>query len=603
MIIQALKEYYEILKDTEGIDIPLHDYALAKVSHALVLSKQGELKGVISLLSEEKQGKKSKIMPKSMIVPERVVRSSNITPNFMSDKPMYVLGIDDEGNITQHSKKAFMSFREFHKKLLADSKSEAAKAVVNFLESWNPDKAKEEEKLKELFAEIGMTKDLVFMLDEELTFLHDNIEIKKVWEKYNDSDSVQKEKGQCLVCGETKNISRLHLPIKNIKDAQSSGAPLISFNNSSYESYCKQQSYNSPVSKEAMFAYTTVLNYMLNKEKQKFYIGDATVVFWAESPEGIYVDLASELFNPSHIAKPGDNSEARKKDVKVEKIIKDVFENIRQGIPVSSSINEYINPKTKFYILGISPNKSRLSVRFFYKDSFGSFIEKICQHYSDMQISKEYKNQPDNISIWMVQNETVSPKSSEKKPSPLLAGSFMRSIINGGPYPFSLYNSILQRIRTDMDDNDKNIKRVNYVRAAVIKAYLQRYARIYNKKHLKEVLNVGLNEQTNNIAYLLGRLFAILEKAQQDSNPDMNRTIKDRYFTSACTTPASVFPILLKLVQHHIAKLEYGVAYEKQIGSIMDKIIQFPPRLTLEEQGVFIIGYYHQRVEMFKNRS
>jgi CRISPR-associated protein Csd1 len=118
---------------------------------------------------------------------------------------------------------------------------------------------------------------------------------------------------------------------------------------------------------------------------------------------------------------------------------------------------------------------------------------------------------------------------------------------------------------------------------------------------------MSLNEQCTDAAYVLGRLFAVLEKVQQEAIGDINASIKDRYFTSACATPGSVFPILLRLSQHHIAKAEYGYASDHRIQDILDlldvKDNPIPARLTLDEQGVFILGYYHQRAAFYKSKE
>ncbi|NLP25890.1 MAG: type I-C CRISPR-associated protein Cas8c/Csd1, partial [Clostridiales bacterium] len=213
----------------------------------------------------------------------------------------------------------------------------------------------------------------------------------------------------------------------------------------------------------------------------------------------------------------------------------------------------------------------------------------IIKHYQDMSIQKQFDNESSSISLWRILSETVSPSSTNKSASPLLAGSVLRSILTGSPYPTALFNSIMIRIRAERD--------INYYKASIIKAYLTRCA---NSRKYEEVLTVALNEKSDNKAYVLGRLFASLERAQQDaSSSKLNTTIKDRYFTSACANPASVFPVLLKLSNHHISKSDYGYSSEQRISEIMDILSvddsPFPKNLSLEEQGVFILGYYHQK--------
>lgn len=595
MVISALTKYYEILAEDEKSGIPLYGYSSAKVGFALNISEAGELLDVIPLKVEGNKGKK--LVARQMIVPEQTKRAVNICSNFMCDNSTYVLGIDCKGK-PQRSRAAFVAFKELHNQVLGCAKGQAAKAILAFLDNWNVDEARQHPPLIDCLDEILEGSNLVFRLDGEIGYLHNDLEIKRLWEEYNskgEGDIV----GQCLVTGENTSIARLHPNIKNVKNAQAMGASIVSFNASSYESYGKTQSYNSPVGKYAAFAYTTVLNHMLASQKQKVQVGDATTVFWAESTEDIYPDLAAEILNPSITQEGKEIKNKYQRDAKIEGLVKEVLQKAKSGVRFIDFDGE-INPKTKFYILGLSPNASRISIRFFHSDSFGGFIKRTAQHYKDMEIVKDFDNKPANIPIWMILGETVSPKSRDKDAIPLLAGAVMRSIICGTPYPASLFNAVMIRVRADMDDKDKNIHRVNYIRASIIKSYLLRNARIRNDKRLEEVLTVSLNEQSANTEYLLGRLFAVLEKAQQDVNKGINATIKDRYFASACATPAAVFPILLRLAQHHISKSDYGYAIDRKIEPIMNEITKFPSHLTLEQQGIFILGYYHQRVALFQ---
>lgn len=597
MIINVLNKYYEILSEDEKSGIPLYGYSNAKVGFALNISETGELLDVIPLKVEEQVGKKTKLFLRILKVPEQKLRSSGIAPNFMCDNSTYVLGIDSKGK-PQRSKNAYIAFKELHNQVLSSAKGRAAMAVLAFLNNWNIDEARQHPALIDYLEEIIEGSNVVFRLDGQTGYLHNDIEIKRLWEEHN-SKSEDDTLGQCLITGEATSITKLHPNIKNVKDAQSSGASIVSFNAKAYESYGKENGYIAPVSKYAAFAYTTVLNHMLASQKQKIHVGDATTVFWAESPEEIYTDLAAELFNPSIIQDGKENKNVFKRDVKIEELVKDVLLKAKSGQKIND-LDGKVNQQTKFHILGLSPNASRVSIRFFHSDSFGRFIEKTAQHYMDMEIVKDFDNKPTNIPLWMLLAETVSPKGRDKDATPLLAGAVMRSIISGTPYPRALFNAIMIRVRADMDDKDNNIQKVNYVRVAIIKAYLLRNARIYTNKKLEEVLTVSLNEQTTNSEYLLGRLFAVLEKAQQDANPGINATIKDRYFASACATPAAVFPILIRLAQHHISKSDYGYTIDRKIEPIMNGLTKFPSHLSLEQQGTFVLGYYHQRVALFQ---
>ncbi|MGD9677393.1 MAG: type I-C CRISPR-associated protein Cas8c/Csd1 [Vulcanibacillus sp.] len=588
MIINALSKYYEILAEDGKSGIPLNGYSSAKVGYALNISLEGELLDVISLKVEGDKGKK--LISRTLTVPEQIDHGVKIFANFMCDNSTYVLGIDNKGKPIR-SKDAFVNFKELHNKVLKNAKDKAGKSILAFLENWDISEARQHPVLIDYLDDILEGNNIVFILDGERDFIHNDDEIKCLWEKYI-SDNEDDLLGKCLVTGNETLIARTHTFIKNVRGTKSNSASIVSFNAQSYESYGKIQSYNSPIGKNTVFAYTTVLNYMLSNHKQKVQIGDATTVFWAESPEEIYTDLAAELLNPC-IDQDVEKSTGNRRDKKIEATIKEVLLNARLGNRINKDLDKEINPLTKFYVLGLSPNASRISIRFFHSDNFGEFVEKIIQHYKDIEIIKDFDNRADNIPIWMLLKETISPKSTDKDAKPLLAGSIMRSILCGGMYSQSLYNSILQRVKTDGEI------RVNYVRASIVKAFLIRKGRITKNKIFEEVSTVALNEQTTEKAYLLGRLFAILEKTQNDAG---NVTIRAKYFASAMTTPGAVFPILLRLAQHHISKAEYGFLNDKKIESIIQNIDSFPSHLTLDQQGIFILGYYHQRSKLWEKQ-
>ena len=447
---------------------------------------------------------------------------------------------------------------------------------------------------------------VVFKLEGSPKFVHEAPEIRRAWERYREN-SGNKTTGQCLVTGEVAPIARLHPALKGLKGANTSGATLVGFNASAYESYnrTKGQGLNSPTSEVAAFKYATTLNYLLSRESEspKFTMGDTTVVYWAESKNKGFTDLFCTLWDPEWT---DVETVASKRDPATARLLKDVASKIRSGAPVDvDGILAELDANPRFYVLGLAPNAARVSVRFFYRDLFKKVIERIMAHYKDLEIIREFDNEPLYLSVRSLIDETVSQKSRDKEPSPLMTGSLMRAILNNTPYPAALYNGVINRIRADQDDQKYRIRKINYARAAIIKAYLTRKYRNSNQSQIQEVLRMALNEQSTNPAYLLGRLFAVLEKAQQDAAAPakLNATIKDRYFTSACASPASVFPVLLRLAQHHISKAEYGYINDRRIQEILNLLDidqnPIPSHLSLDEQGVFVLGYYHQRVALY----
>lgn len=606
MIINALCDYYKILAEDDDSGIPLQGYSKGKVSFALTLSPEGKILEITDL--QVKASKGNKTYPKDMIVPEQPKRSGKNPPAyFLCDKSLYVFGIEINKKSLEIKPERFELFKALHSEILGDSDDPGARALLTFLKNWNPETA-----LDQLKDVIGFSEEMlgasnfVFMLDGENGYLHNRKAIKEIWET-SLSQKIEGFKGQCLVSGKTTSIAKLHPNLKGVRGAQSAGAALVSFNATAFVSYGKDQSYNAPVGESTCFDYATALNHILQKENQKIFIGDTTCVFWAESPNEIYNNLAFQLFNPTNEKEEEEEKEGSQQDKKMEKEIHSFLKAVKAGKKVTDVSNE-IKEETKFYILGLSPNNARVAVRFFHQDTFGGFTEKLGQHYRDMEIEGIPAGR--SIPLWQIIGETTLREAKEKKPSSLLAGNLMRSIITGGLYPQELYMSMIRRIRAEQDKRDQKpaVYSVNYTRVAMIKAYLLRKSRLQNDDKTMEVLTVSLNEDSKNNAYLLGRLFAYLEKAQEAaSGGELNATIKNRYFSTASATPRAVFPILMKLNNHHLNKLaEKGKWLEIEIGKIMDGIDlsnNFPAHLSLEDQGVFVLGYYHQRQTFFRTKE
>jgi len=593
MLLQSLVRYYEILTKDESCDIPAKGYSKAKVSYVLVISMEGNLVGMLPLKRTDAKGKK--MVAVEMEVPEQLKRAVGIAPNFLCDNSSYVLGFDNKGN-GKRTRECFEAFKQLHQTVLAGIQCAEAIAVIKFLDKWLIEEASSHPVLQEYLEDIYAGANFVFKLEGEVEYLHQVPVIKRVWEQYkNFSDSG--EFGRCLVTGEYTKIARLHPSIRGIRGGQPMGNTLVSFNDSAYESYgnVKAQGLNAPVSEYAAFAYATVLNHMLADAGHRLAFGDSTIVFWAESLRSKdYQDVFALMNNPEEMLQVEDGEQIKLRNSEAVEYVKSVFMKIKNGKKVNHQFS--LDENTKFYILALSPNAARISIRFFLFNNFGIYVEMLEKHYEDLAIEKQFGWEPDAISIWRLLNETVAPSSTDKLASPLLTGSVMRSILTGSPYPVALFNATMIRIRAE--------KEINYMKAAIIKAYLSRYKQC---KKLKEegVLEMSLNDKAENKAYVLGRLFAALEKAQKDANQGIKTTIKDRYFTSACANPALTFPVLLKLSNHHISKAEYGFKNENKIEEIMQLFNveenPFPKNLTLEEQGIFILGYYHQRNKFFSD--
>lgn len=597
MILQSLVKYYESLADAGKVTRP--GWCSAKVAIGLNISSEGELLGVIPLKNEEVRGMKTVEVPQSKEVPEQVTRSSGVSPNFLCDNSSYILGVDTKGK-PKRTKECFEASKERHLQILENVHSDIAEAIKSFYQNWNQDEAEAKLIVSENFEELCAASNLVFYVDGN--FAQDDSEIRAAWtEFYNQKQ--RGEKGICLVTGKQTEIARIHGLIKGVPGAQSSGASLIGFNAPAFLSYGKEQSYNAPVGEEAVYGYTTALNYLINTKDIKGYpfrsaIGDTMVVYWSESGKEEYQNAFADISEPTL-----DNQE----------IIRGVFENLEKGGEIDvEGVLSGISPDEKFYILGLTPNAARLSVRFFYEDSFGNILRHLKEHYDRMEVVRPAMDSIEYLGTWRMLQEIVNKKSRDKKPPDNIGGAAFKAILSGNRYPETLYQAVLQRITAEQDDPDARIYKITRGRAAIIKAYLIRNTRLSEK----EEITVGLNENSKSIPYNLGRMFAVLEHIQEESADNkINSTIKDRYFNSACATPASIFSILLKLKNSHMKKVErknvgIKINFEKMLTDIQsrfpvtdDQMIAYPRRLSLEEQGMFILGYYHQTQKRYEKKS
>lgn len=624
MIIQSLCRHYDILEGDENVNIPKLGYSSAKVSFALVISSDGVLLHIVDLRSDDKKPK-----PKDMDVPIQKSRSSGVFPYFVCENAKYVFGVEklkrsefekkfdlssSEGNSVEHtlleendkevtlvhrrSRECFEAFKSLHHSILDGLDDPAIRGFLAFLDEWDPERFLENPKIHQYKDELLAGGNCVFEL--EGTFLHQNSKVKKAWENYSQDEADGEFIAQCLVSGKVEPVAPIHQKIKGVVGAQSAGASLVSFNDDAFCSYGKKQSFNSSVSKSSMFKYTTALNHLLSSQSNRIRIADTTVVFWAETNEKSCEDLVKFFFVPQETEKTEDNQEMEK-NVEVSRV-QDInkirqIESILNKVRIGKKINQEdigTDPETNFYILGLSPNNARLAVRFWYVDSIGDFIEKVARHHLDMEIIREDYG-PQYISVYRLLNETVPQSSDKKVVSPLLGGLIMRSVLTNTVYPISLYSAILSRVKVEGS--------INSVRAGFIKAYLLRLSRAGLSNIKQDLITMSLNEESSNVPYRLGRLFAVLEKAQNDTNKEMKSTINNKYFSSASSTPAVVFPVLLKLAQHHIAKSDWGFRSSQLIEQILADVEEFPAYMNLEDQGMFMLGYYHQRKAFFTKKE
>ena len=584
MILQALTAYYEQLLKQGKVEAPGWDSRF-KGSYELRLGPDGQLLALNELRQEVPKGKKTVIAPRELPVPHRVKRASGVAANFLCDNTSYLLGADEKGK-PERSRQCFEACAALHHKVLDGVDSPAAKAILAFFDSWNPAAASTHPLLAEQWADLNPNANLVFGCespDSAHWLATTDDAIRAAWQSAFDTSDADTETARCLITGKEAGIARIHPAIKGVMGAQAAGAALVSFNAPAFCSYGHEQGANAPVSEYAAFAYTTALNLLLADRNCCQRIGDTTIVCWAENAAPAYSNAMLMFFcggAEAHGVSESDLAAALKA--------------LSQGRPVSF-LDDKLDPNQNFYVLGISPNAARLSVRFFLRNSFGQFAKNLQDHADRLEITRLAFDKRESLSVWALAQETVNQRSRDKNPSPQLVGDLLRAILTGGPYPATLLNGVTLRIRAERE--------VTRGRAAILKAY---YLRNYPTELNKEVFTVSLNESSN-VPYVLGRLFSVLETIQSVANPGINATIKDRYFNSACATPATAFPTLVKLAQKHLQKMTTPneVHFSKQLTELMAQLPEtgFPARLSLPEQGAFEIGYYHQTQKRYAKKN
>lgn len=578
MILEALADYYQKL--SEKGEISPEGWAPVKIFYALVIDKEGGLIDVMPTLEEERRGQKSVLVPYSFQLPQAVTRSSGIKANFLWDSASYLLGIDSKGNKLR-TRDCFDASKELHLSLLYHTDSKAAKAVCNFFLDWLPEKAMNHPVLQDYLDEILKGVNLMFRFAGG--FVHEDGAVVRVWDEYKKRQNANSPEGRCLVTGNRGPIAQLHPPIKNVKDAQTSGAMLVSFNSDSVESYGKERGYNSPVGQAAVFAYTSALNRLLSDKEHVQYAGDTTVVYWAETAQEECRDVFGYLMG------------SKTKKFSEHELSRCVSELLK-GRPYDLSGVE-ISPETRFYVLGLAPNAARLSVRFFYRNTFGGLVENIEAHYRRLKLVKPAYEPFERLSFNDLLYATVHPNARDKAASPLLAGALYRAVLNNTDYPQALINTVLMRIRAE--------QKITWGRASIIKACLLKKLEKTPNENIKEALTVQLNELCTYQPYILGRLFSVFEALQEAANPGINTTVKDKYFNSAAATPASIFAILTRMSGYYLRKLKDNqkIYYNNIILELTEKITEsLPAYQNLEDQEIFYFGYFHQTQTRYRKK-
>ena len=586
MILQALKGYYDRVAGYEGTKIAPPGYSYQNISFAVILAEDGSVLDVNDLRTTD--GKKARPLP--LLVPQPPKRSGKKPPPaYLWDKTGYVFGLEASAadkSIPEENQQYRDAFRTYHLELLANSDDAGLRHFLRFIEQWQPAQFKD---LR--YACDMLDANVVFRIDGERSYLHDRPAAQEIWSRANASAATTP--GLCLVTGQILPIARLHASIKGVKDAQIGGASIVSFNQRSFESFGKDQGDNAPVSEVATFAYTTALNDLLRRGgSQNVQIGDATTVFWAIADDPKDAEVAESVFAWMNEPPPPDQVDGAEND----QLRKEVMERVEKGRPLENS-QLRLKADTRFYILGLSPNAARLSVRFWEATTLGAIGAVFHDHFRDLRIEPR----PWGVqlpAIWRLLYEIAPLRKVENIP-PNLAGEMMRAVLAGRNYPLTLLSAVIGRIRADRD--------VNGTRAALIKACLVRPMR-RGKTLPREDHLVSLDRDNVHVGYRLGRLFAVIEAAQRAGIGQVNASVRDKFIATASAAPNRVFPLLLRGVQGHLSsamkkgRAGRAVRLEKEIGQIMDGLnasAPFPSTLKLTDQGHFFVGFYHQQSELF----
>lgn len=591
MILQALKEYYDRKAADHNSNTAEEGFEKKSIPFIVVINSKGELVNIED--TREKIGKTFKA--KEYILPRsegRTGTSSYKTTFLLWDHIGFLFGHPDKtDNAIKQHQTWLNKINTFDDDLKSD---EGVSAILRFYKRGEVQKLKEHTKWKDCirikncnmtFRLVTDPPDLPVPCRPAVRYyVQKLIESKKASTQETGRD-VKNKLGYCLVTGIFGEIAEKFGDTPINKDSKK----LVSFQKKSgYDSYGKEQGYNSPILKSVEFAFVTGLNMLLHSKRQRVLISDTNVVFWSAKKSDLEQAVVFFFSEPSK-DNPDNNTEE----------VRSLYNSIWSGAYYIS------DDDTRFYILGLAPNKARISVKFWHVSTVKKLGVRLQEHVKDLAI---YNCAGDSALPLRRLLSSIAAQGDEAKIPPKIMGDMVKSILEGMPYPQSLFNAIILRIRAEQSRKDKktgkHLPNVTYERAALLKACINRLERFKNSDERE--LAVSLDESNTNIGYQLGRLFAVLEKVQQEANPGINATIRDRFYGAASGTPVAVFANLMRLKNHHLAKMKSAgrrVQFEKLIGSIIEGVGDFPPHLSLADQGRFAIGYYHQMQDFYTKKS
>ncbi len=588
-MLNELLNYYEYVSRQPDSDFVPDGYSrVTNVAFNLVLTADGEIKAILPYTHKVLKGKKETETGFHEIYPQRL-QIPGISAETIDCREKYLFGLewDQEAEkyvVTKSSLAAYEKSKRKNAEFLSDLSSPVIDAYKAFLERWRPEAETENELLLAVGKSYNGAKFIVTVEGREdgASALHRDKAVTEKWDRqWGNQTEEDAPIRQCALTGKMAPLARTHNNLMGVRGGLATGVNLVCFKTSAFESYGKKQSYNSSISQEAMERYTKTFNYLTSSDAHHRALNDMTLLFWANtvSSERPYDDLFWEVV---------ENVE------NTDQSLERVGSELEQGR--AANWRAAIDPDTTFCVLAVKPNSSRLAVKMFEKDHFGNFMANVEKHQADLRLDKEDKQ----LSVWAMLQNLKSPTKSDDVLPPDLSVKLFHAILKGGQYPAYMLGSAVRRAKTDRDDEKKKFKAVNRTRIRIIKACLVRSGYYKGDEYM-------LESKHHTEAYTSGRLFAVLEKVQSDALGNIDATIKDKFFASACATPDLVFPRLLKLSGAHLAKLSEGskIYYDKLLQEIMSDYAgeKFPHSLSMQQQGDFMIGYYQQKQKFYEKKD
>lgn len=595
MILKALTEYYDRLAADPESGIPPLGWEWKRIPYVVIVDEYGELIDI----NDTRELLNKKLVAKSFLVPSLGESKGNgIKPNWFWENAEYFFGITkeekkkslkDQKELEKYEESVFKKHREFcqviEKFLEILPNDKGMMGISKFLKKFNCSIDTER------FADIFKDKTGLFIfkyLGDDLPIVY-KTDIKRVVDRLK----LNSDDGQiirCLVTGEKDVLTRLEPPILGVNGTPKQGAHLVSVNNKissgnnagatpAFASYMKMQGANSPIGRKTSLAYAIALNKLLEWDsKQHIQVGDATTVFWAEKASPLENSFAMFFSEP-----PKDNPDALVSEVEA------LFRSVQTGAMTSGDSG------TRFYVLGLSPNSARISIRFWKVGTVEEFSERFRKYFEDLRICHG-KSEKEHLPLSRLLI-SMAAQEDEANINPHLSGVIMRAILEDLPFPETLLQSVLVRIKAE--------RNVGYARAKLLKGYLIRKLKLTQDERNRLV---SLDKENTNIGYRLGRLFAALEKIQQDALGDVNAGIRDRFYAGASSTPVTVFGNLIRTSNHWIAKVEgnkpgLAIVRKQLLAEILGGVDKFPAHLNAIDQGYFALGYYHQQRDFYTKKT